>query len=167
MYIDMGNDECTEIQLKFQDLRNLSVFITTPKVRGTSLNRTAANHTVITQKFWVLNEQWQVFARGVRLGQNQVPHLWLLNPGPFGYDNCASDLHQLSGVAQMRVLHGLITGPNITRTMIYRIVVSHENNTKWLTETGDPLQSDEPSSWIVRTIHQGTPLSTVTPHNLN
>jgi len=27
---------------------------------------------VITQKFWVLNEQWQAFARVVQLGQNSI-----------------------------------------------------------------------------------------------
>jgi hypothetical protein len=54
-YGEMGNDECTEIQLKFQDSPNPSVFVTTPKVGGTSRNFTAANHAVITQKFLVLN----------------------------------------------------------------------------------------------------------------
>jgi len=62
MYAEMGNNERTEIQLKFEDSPNPSVFVTTPKVGGTSLNLTAANHAVITQKFWVLNEQWQAFA---------------------------------------------------------------------------------------------------------
>jgi len=62
MYAEMGNDERTEMQLKFQDTRNPSVFIPTPKVGGTGLNHTAANHAVITQTFWVLNEQRQAFA---------------------------------------------------------------------------------------------------------
>jgi SNF2 family DNA or RNA helicase len=70
MYAKMGNDESTEMQLKFQDSRNPSVIITTPKVGGTGLNLTAANHAVITQKFWVLNEQRRAFAQVVRLGQN-------------------------------------------------------------------------------------------------
>jgi len=107
MYAEMGNDERTEMQLKFQDSLNPSVFVTTPKVDGTGLNLTAANHAVITQKFWVLNEQLQAFAWVIRLGHNRVPHTWLLNTGPSGYDNRASDLHQLSGVAQMKALHGL------------------------------------------------------------
>jgi len=108
MFAEMGNDERTEMQLKFEDSPNPSVFVTTPKMGGTGLNLTAANHVVITQKFWVLNEQRQAFARVVRLGQNRVPHTWLLNTGPNSYDNRASDLHQLSGVAQMRFLHGLV-----------------------------------------------------------
>jgi len=122
MYSEMGNNERTEIQLKFQDLPIPSVFVTTPKVGGTGLNLTAANHAVITQKFWVLNEQQQAFARAVRLGQNRVPHTCLLNTGPNCYDNRASDLHQLSGVAQMGVLYGLMSRPNIMTTMIYLIL---------------------------------------------
>jgi SNF2 family DNA or RNA helicase len=57
MCVEMGNNEQTEMQLNFQDSPKLSVFVTTPKVRGTGLNLTAANHALITQKFWVLNEQ--------------------------------------------------------------------------------------------------------------
>ena len=55
MFADMDNDERTEMQLKFQDSPNPSVFVTTPKVGGTGINLTAANHVVITQKFRVLN----------------------------------------------------------------------------------------------------------------
>jgi SNF2 family DNA or RNA helicase len=51
MYAEMGNDECTEMQLKFQGLPNPSVFVTIPKVGGTGLNLKAANHVVKTQKF--------------------------------------------------------------------------------------------------------------------
>ena len=146
MYAEMGNDERTDIQLRFQDSRNPSEFVTTPKVGGTGLNPTAANHAVITQKLWVLNEQRQAFARVVRLGQNRVPHTWLLNTGPGGYDNRASNFRQLSGVAQMRVLHGLMSRPNITPSMISRILESREDHTKQLTENEDTFQSDELSS---------------------
>jgi SNF2 family DNA or RNA helicase len=48
MYAEMGNNERTEIQLKFQDQSNPSVFVTTTKVGGTGLKLTAANHAVIT-----------------------------------------------------------------------------------------------------------------------
>jgi hypothetical protein len=142
MYADMGNDERTEMQLKFDDSPNPSVFVTTPKVGGTGRNLTAANHAVITQMFWVLNEQRPAFARVVRLGQNRVPHTWLLNTGPNGYDKRASDLHQLPGVAQMRGLHGLMNRPNITTTMIYRILECRQDHTKRLTEQGDFVPSD-------------------------
>jgi len=143
MYAEMGNDECTEMQLKFQDSPNPSVFLTTPKVGGTGLNLTAANHAVITQKFWVLDEQRQAFAWVVGLGQNRVPHTWLLHTGPGGYDNRASDLHQLSGAAQMGVLHGLMSRPNITTSMIYCILECREDDTKQLTEYGDVVPSDD------------------------
>jgi hypothetical protein len=101
MHAEMGNNQRTEIQLKFQDLQNPSVFVTTTKVGGTGLHLTAAKHAVLTQKFWVLNEKRQAFARVVQLGQNRVPHTLHLNTGPNGYYNRASNLHQLSGVAQM------------------------------------------------------------------
>ena len=63
MYVEMGNDECTEMHLKFQESPNSSIFVTTPEVGRTGLNITALNHAVITQEFWVLNEQRQAFAR--------------------------------------------------------------------------------------------------------
>jgi hypothetical protein len=65
-----------------------------------------------------------------------------LNTGPNGYDNRASDLHQLSGVAQMRVLHGLMNRPNITTTMIYQILKCCQDHTKRLTDQGDFVPSD-------------------------
>jgi hypothetical protein len=140
-YSEMGNDKCTEMQLKFQDLPNPSVFVTTPKVGGTGLNFTAANHALITQKCCVLNEQHQVFARIVRLWQNRVPHTWLLNTGSSGYDNRASHLHQLCGVAQMKVQHGLMSRLNITTSIIYRIQECHEDHTKLLMEERDVVLS--------------------------
>jgi hypothetical protein len=136
-----AKNESREMQLKFQDSPNPCVFVTTRKLGGTGLNLSAANNAVITQRFWVLNEQRQAFARNVRLGQNSVPHTWLLNTGPNGYDNRASDLHQLSGVAQMRVLHGLMNRPNITTTMIYRILECHQDYTKRLTWQGECVPS--------------------------
>jgi len=142
IFAEMGNDEQTEMQLKFQDSPNPSVFVTTPKVGGTRLNLTAANHAVITQKFWVLNEQRQAFPLVVRLGQNRVRHRWLLNTGPKGYDHRASDLHQLSGVALMRVLHGMRVRPNIMTIMIYRILECRQDHTKPLTEHGDFVLSE-------------------------
>jgi len=76
---EVGNKEYTEMQLKFQDLPNPTVFVTTVTLGGTGLNLTTANHAVITRKFWVLNALLQAIARVVRLGQNSVPHTWLLN----------------------------------------------------------------------------------------
>jgi hypothetical protein len=114
LYAEMGDDEQTEMQLKFQDLRNLSAFVTIPKVDVTGQCLTAASGVVITQKFWVLNEQQRAFARVVQLELNRAPYTWLLNTGPGGYDNRLNDLHQLSGVAEMNALHSLWSRPNIT-----------------------------------------------------
>ena len=58
----MGNDKCTEMQLKIQDSRHPWVFISTPNVGRRCLNLIAANDVVITQKFWVFSEQRQAFA---------------------------------------------------------------------------------------------------------
>jgi len=65
-----------------------------------------------------------------------------LNSGPSGYDHRASDLDQLSGVAQMKVLHGLMSRPNITTSMILQILEYHEDHTKQLTPHGDVMLSD-------------------------
>jgi len=46
----------------------------------------------------------------------------------------------------MRFLHGMMSRPNIMTTMIYRILESREDHSMRLTENGDTLQSDEPSS---------------------
>jgi SNF2 family DNA or RNA helicase len=46
MFAEIGNNKCTEMRLKFQDWPNLSVFVTTPKVGGSGLTLTAANHAV-------------------------------------------------------------------------------------------------------------------------
>jgi len=94
MYAEMGIDELTEMQLKFQDSRNALVFITTPKVGGTGVHVTAANHGVITQKFSVLNKPWQPLAQGVHLGQKRGPHKWLLNRDRGAYDNWICNLPQ-------------------------------------------------------------------------
>jgi len=159
MYAELGNDERSETQLKFHDSPNPSAFVTTPKVGWTGLNLTAANHAVITKKFWVLIEQRQAFARVVRLGQNGVPHTWLLNTGPGGYDNRASDLHQLSGVAQMKVLDGLMSRLNITTSMIYRILECPKDHTKQLTEQGHFVPSDsEDERSLSGQYNQGMPL---------
>jgi hypothetical protein len=106
MSAKMCSVERTDIQLKFQEMRNLSVFIPTPTVGGIGMNHTTPNHAVITEKFWVLNELQQAFAQVIQLAQNRVPHTWLLYMGTSGFNYGLSDDHQHSGVAEMRVLHG-------------------------------------------------------------
>jgi len=56
MYMKMGNNERTEMQLRLQELPNPSILVTTPKVGRKGLNRTAANYAVITPTLWVLTE---------------------------------------------------------------------------------------------------------------
>jgi len=158
MYAEVGNDELTKMQLKFLDSQNPSVFVTTPKVGGTGWNLTAANHAVITQELWVLNEKRQAFARTVRLKQNRVPQTCLLNTGPGGYDNWTSDLHEHTGVAKVRVLHGLMCWPSIRTSMIYQILLCYDDPRKRLSETGDTLQSDEWSLRLLKTLHQSLTL---------
>jgi hypothetical protein len=47
LYAELGNDELTEMQLKFQDSFNPSAFIITLKVGSTRPTLTAANSAVI------------------------------------------------------------------------------------------------------------------------
>jgi hypothetical protein len=61
-HAEMGNDECTEMQLKFKDSPNPAGYVSTPKVGRTSLNLGAANYAVITQKLWVSNLQRKALA---------------------------------------------------------------------------------------------------------
>jgi len=147
MYSEMGNDERTAMQLKFHYSRNPSVFLTTPKVGGTGRNLTTANHAVITQKFWVMNKQRQSFARVVQLGQNSLPHTWLLHARSNCYNNRASDLHQHSGVAQMRVQHGLISQWNIMTMMIDQILECLQVHMMQLTVDGDWVLSEGENEW--------------------
>jgi hypothetical protein len=108
MYAELGNDEHAEMLLKLHDLPNPSVFETTSKLGGTGLILTVPTHAEITQKLCVLNDQSQTFPQVVSVGHNRVPHAWLLNTGPTGYDNKESDRCQLSGVAHIRVMNGLM-----------------------------------------------------------
>ena len=87
----------TELRNEFQNMARCAVFLTTTKVGGTGLNIVAANHAVILQKPWVLNEQRQAFGRIVRLGQTRQPHCWLLNVGPGGYNDQVTQLHYQIG----------------------------------------------------------------------
>jgi hypothetical protein len=75
----------------------------------------------------------------------------LLNTDSGGNDNCAYELHQPSGVANIKLLHGLIIGLNITMPMIGRIWQSSESYTMQQTENGEILHFNEPSSLNVET----------------
>jgi len=93
----------------------------------------------------VLGVEWA--AAGISIScpvrASSVPHTLLLNTCPGGYDNHSSGLHQYSPVAQIRVLHGLISRPYIMTSMNYRTLEYCENHRKWLVGNGDTFQSDE------------------------
>ena len=82
----------------------------------------AANHAVILQKPWVLNEQWQPFGWIVRQGQMCMPHTWLVNTGPNSFNNRVTALHMVNGTTQLRVLHGLMNCPMISMEDIYTVL---------------------------------------------
>jgi hypothetical protein len=120
----------TQTMNRFESSPSCAVFITTTKLGGTGLNLVAANHAVVLQKPWVLNEQRQAFGRIVRLGQKRVPHTWLLNTGPAGIDDRITQLHMANGSGQLRVLHGLMNRPQINVDDIYNVIKSRMEETE-------------------------------------
>ena len=52
----------------------------------------------------------------------------------------------------MRVLHTLLSRPNITSWIFQHILESGEYHVNQLTENGDSFRSDELSSWIVKNV---------------
>jgi len=146
IYADIGKDDDTEMQRRFQYSQHPSVFITAPTVGGTGLTLTAGNSALVTHKFWVLHQQRQTFPWVVQLRQKWVLHSWLLCTGLGDYDNHPSDHHQFSGVVQMKVPHGFMSWPNIPTSVIYQILESYEYHMKRLPDNGDSLESDEASS---------------------
>jgi len=128
MYAEMGNDERSKLQLKIQDSPNTSVFAITFNVGGPSPKLPAANDAVTTQKFWVLNEQWQAFAQVVHRGQSRAAYTEQLNTGQSGYDNSTSDIHQLSAVAQIRVLPDVMSCQNIMTSLMNQILQCREDH---------------------------------------
>ena len=102
MYKEMGNDAHKEMQLKYRDSPNPSVFVSTPKASRKSVNLGAASHAGISQRYWVLNVQRRPFAQAFQLGDKRMQHTWLRNPRLGGYDNPVCNLHQHSAVAQIR-----------------------------------------------------------------
>jgi len=59
----------------------------------------------------------------------------------------------------MKVLHGLMSQPNITTSMIYQNLECREDQTKHLTEQGDVGPTDgEDEQSLSGQCNQGTPL---------
>jgi hypothetical protein len=92
IYVEMGNNKYTEMQLTFSDSTNTSMFKTTPKVDGTGLYLPAVNHMVLTKKFGILNVQFPDFAPGVQQGYIRGPHtcLFIINPQHYDIRICNS-----------------------------------------------------------------------------
>jgi len=92
---------------EFSTVNRPAALILTPALGGTGLNLVAANHVIIVQKFWNLNEQRQAVARIHRIGQGRTPNAWILHCEG-GVDDRAEELHQARGKFEARIMHGLI-----------------------------------------------------------
>jgi hypothetical protein len=92
---------------EFSSVNAPAALVLTPALGGTSLNLVAANHVVILQRFWVLNEQRQAIGRINRLGQKRTPTAWVLY-SVGSVDARAEELHILRAVYEARVMHGLM-----------------------------------------------------------
>ena len=123
-------DDRTELMNEFQSSGRCAMFLTITKVGGTGLNLIAANHALILQKPWVLNEQGQAFGRIVCLDQTRQLHCWLLNFGPGGYDDRVTELQHRSSAAQMRILHGLMNRPDISTEDVYNVLRTKKEETR-------------------------------------
>ena len=122
MVSEDSTNRCSKVLSDFQNSPWCSIFITTTKIGGTRYNLVAANHVVILQKPWVLNEQWQAFGWIVQLGQMRKPHTWLVNTGPNGFDDRVTALHMVNGTTQLHILHGLMNHLIIIKEDIYNIL---------------------------------------------
>lgn len=91
----------------FATAKTPSMFVLTPALDGTGLNLTAANHVILVQKLWNLNEQRQAVARIHRLGQYRSPTSWALHCVG-GVDDRVQGLHEIRGRFEARVMHGLM-----------------------------------------------------------
>ncbi|KAF8523045.1 SNF2 family N-terminal domain-containing protein [Trichophaea hybrida] len=111
-------EERSDAQQQFADIQEPAIMITTPQIGGFGLNLVAANHVVVSQKVWAVNEQRQAIGRIVRLGQMRQPYAWILHTGPGGFDDRAKELQMQGGIREMRVLHGLMNHPQITFEMV-------------------------------------------------
>ena len=82
-----------------------AALILTPALGGTGLNLVAANHVIILQRFWNLNEQCQAVVLIHRIGQRQTRKAWMLHCEG-GVDDRAEELRQSRGKFEARVMLG-------------------------------------------------------------
>lgn len=92
---------------EFSSTTSPAALVLTPAVGGTGLNLVSANHVVIMQKFWVLNEQRQAMGRIDRLGQKRTPNIWILHCVG-SVDDRAEELHVMRASYEARIMHGLL-----------------------------------------------------------
>ena len=92
---------------KFAPVDRPAVLILTPALGGTGLNLVAANHVIILQTFWNLNEERQAVAGIHCIGQRRTPKAWILHCEG-GVEDRAEELHQSHGKFEARVMNGLI-----------------------------------------------------------
>ena len=59
--------------VEFSHVESPATLVLTPALGVTRLNLVVANHVVILQKFWTLNEQCQAIGRIHHLGQKREP----------------------------------------------------------------------------------------------
>ena len=106
-HADIPRPKRDDVIQEFSTVDSPAALVLTPALGGTGLNLVAANHLVIMQKFWVLNEQRQAIGRIDRLGQKRTPTVWLLHC-KHSVDDRAEELHKLRAVYEARIMHGLI-----------------------------------------------------------
>lgn len=101
-----SSEECAEQTTMFENDRGLAALGSTGVVGGKGLNLQSANHVVLLQKYWNLNDMRQAIARVWRLGQKRLSRAWVLHC--YGFDHKARELH-LKGALGLEslVLHGV------------------------------------------------------------
>ena len=99
---------------EFSHVECPAALVLTPALGATGLNLVAANHVVILQKFWTLNEQRQAIGRIHLLEQKREPTAWILHCKN-SIDDRAEELHMSRAVYEARIMHGLI-GESISYT---------------------------------------------------
>jgi hypothetical protein len=103
----VASRERDKLVQEFASVDRPAALIFPPALCRTGLNLVAANHVIIMQKFWNLNEQRQAVARIHHIGQRQTPKAWILHCEG-GVDDRANELHQNRGRFAARIMHGLI-----------------------------------------------------------
>lgn len=108
----------------FDAARTPAVLIITPVLGGSGINLICADHLVILQKFWGLNEQKQAVARIHRIGQKRKPKAFILHTKG-GIDDRITELQMANGRFEAKVMHGLM-GEELTYEQIMNTRATRE-----------------------------------------